>query len=179
MNTLDDRLDFVLVQERDFEQLFAWRVQPHVAQWWDVDGETTQEKFYAALREELALDWMRLFLFRLNERPIGFIQSYQAARAGDGWWPHEDAETRGLDLFIGEAALLGRGVGPRVVRAFATLLFCDVGVNSLITDPHPDNVRSVRCFEKAGFERCDRLQTPDGDALLLRLTRQRFTNLFL
>ena len=34
-----------------------------------------------------------------------------------------------------------------------------------MTDPDPDNIRAVRAYEKAGFEKVRLVDTPDGRAL--------------
>ncbi len=42
------------------------------------------------------------------------------------------------------------------------------------TDPSPSNLRAIRCYEKAGFERQGTVTTPDGPAVYMVQTRQAF-----
>ena len=169
------KLDFQPVQLSDAALLFAWRQKPHVARWWNIheweQNEFIFPDFEAEQREELEIEWQSIFIISLDAKPIGFLQTYRAASAGDGWWPDEPDSTHGIDLFIGEASLIGQGLGPAIVRAFAARLFADPDVKSIITDPDPANRRSVRCFEKAGFVAEGEIITPDGLSLLMRLRR--------
>lgn len=169
--------DFQPVQLSDAALLFAWRQKPHVARWWNIheweQNSFNFPDFEAELREELEIEWQSIFLITLDAKPIGFLQTYRAASAGEGWWPDEDEGVRGIDLFIGEEELIGQGLGPAIVRAFCERLFGEGEVESIITDPDPINRRSVRCFEKAGFAAERELVTPDGLSLLMRLRRPR------
>ena len=47
----------------------------------------------------------------------------------------------------------GKGLGTKLVRALVELLFNDPEVTKIQTDPSPSNLRAIRCYEKAGFER--------------------------
>ena len=79
--------------------------------------------------------------------PIGMIQASPAEprhAAGPG--------ACGIDLLIGVASAIGRGLGPRVIDAFVLAdLFGRGGFSACLADPHENNVRSIRAFEKAGF----------------------------
>lgn len=159
----------------DAPLLFGWRQTPHVALWWNIapyeaktlDGMTRE------LEEDFALGEHESLLVLLEGKPIGYAQTYNAGQASGDWWPGEDDSTRGLDLFIGEESLVGRGLGPLIAHALCKRLFEEEVVTSIIVDPHPDNLRSIRCFKKAGFKIERRLETPDGEALLMRLRRQK------
>ena len=58
-----------------------------------------------------------------------------------------------------------------MVRAFLDYLFSDPNVTKVQTDPSPDNARAIRCYEKAGFRPVGVVQTPDGPALYMVVTR--------
>jgi len=158
----------------DAPLLFRWRQAPHVAWWWNVPPYEAGS--LADVEEELAgdaaLDGHESLLVLLDGLPIGYAQIYNAGRANGDWWPDEGDSTRGLDLLVGEESLTGRGLGPRIVRALCERLFRDAEVESILVDPHPDNARSIRCFEKAGFVIEREMETPDGRALLMRLRRE-------
>ena len=166
-------ITFQPVRLTDAPLVFRWRQTPHVARWWNIapyEAETVEE-IERELEEDLELNEHESLLVLLDGTPIGYAQTYNAGEASGDWWPDEDSSTRGLDLLIGEESLIGQGIGPHVVRALCERLFADETVTSIIVDPHPENLRSVRCFEKVGFVRERELQTPDGAALLLRLKR--------
>jgi aminoglycoside 6'-N-acetyltransferase len=74
--------------------------------------------------------------------------------------------TRGIDLFIGDPNMIGRGHGTDLIRCFVDDLL-GRGLPRVVTDPDPANARAIRAYEKAGFERHREVTTPDGPALLM------------
>ena len=72
----------------------------------------------------------------------------------------------------GECITTGQGLGTKLVRALVELLFNDPEVTKIQTDPSPSNLRAIRCYEKAGFERQGTVTTPDGPAVYMVQTRQ-------
>ena len=100
----------------------------------------------------------------LNGEPIGYAQSYVALGSGDGWWKKKPIQVRGIDQSLANASQLGKGLGTKLVRALVELLFNDPEVTKIQTDLSP-NLRAIRCYEKAGFERQGTVTTPDGPAV--------------
>ena len=76
-----------------------------------------------------------------------------------------------LAVFADKASDIGHGLGRAMVRAFVQRTFEDPAVTVVQTDPHPSNLRAIRCYERAGFVRVGSVTTPDGEALLMRCTR--------
>ena len=92
----------------------------------------------------------------------------------DGWWEEEtDPGVRNRPV-TGECITTGQGLGTKLVRALVELLFNDPEVTKIQTDPSPSNLRAIRCYEKAGFERQGTVTTPDGPAVYMVQTRQAF-----
>ena len=69
---------------------------------------------------------------------------------------------------------MGQGLGTLLVRALVARLFEDPAVTRIQTDPAPDNLRAIRCYEKAGFAALRTIDTPDGPALYMVQTREAF-----
>jgi len=91
-----------------------------VRRWWDEGTrlpypEAEIEHYRAALQGEPTYRYVA----HIDARPVGMFQHY---RIGDS--PEYaaalglDEEAVGVDLFIGEAELVGRGHGPAMLRAF-------------------------------------------------------------
>lgn len=131
----------------DLPLVRLWLAQPHVARWWgDIDEEM------AGIETILSDPHVDAYLMLLDDRPVGYFQHYDPNAEDDHPFRGEPAGTLGLDLSIGEADLVGRGHGSAFIRTFVDQAFAR-GVPRVVTDPHPDNVASIRAFEKAGFAR--------------------------
>lgn len=152
----------------DLPMLHQWLNRPHIVEWWGGERPALQEVLRdydpKALAEARVTPWIGM----LGDVPFAYAQSYVALGAGDGWWEDEtDPGVRGIDQSIADPALLGRGLGTRLVRALVDHLFTDPQVTRVQTDPAPDNARAIRCYEKAGFEQVRTIVTPDGPAVYM------------
>jgi aminoglycoside 6'-N-acetyltransferase len=145
----------------DLPMLKQWLAAPHVMQWW---GDT--DKQFALLSGDLNADGIDQFVVEIGDRPIGYIQCYDPhAWPGNGFGP-QPSGARGIDQFIGEADMIGRGHGSAFVRQFVAGRLA-AGAPHVITDPEPGNARAIRAYEKAGFRRQRLVDTPHGVALLM------------
>jgi hypothetical protein len=101
---------------RDLPLLREWLEREHVRRWWRDPIEDAMAE-YAASAEASAPG--EHYLIVVDDRPVGMAQTYlvsdypewdEIVQAGPG--------VAGLDLFIGEADSIGRGLGPRVLTEF-------------------------------------------------------------
>ena len=143
----------------DMPMVQRWLAQPHVAEWWH-DPETLE-----FVGSDLDHPDLAQFIVSVDGRPFAYLQCYQIGDWHVSFGPQPEG-TRGLDQFIGEADMLGRGHGSAFIRAFIDGLFAR-GVPRMVIDPRPDNPRAIRAYEKAGFEKAGMVDTPDGPALLM------------
>jgi aminoglycoside 6'-N-acetyltransferase-1b len=152
----NDSVTLRLMTEHDLAMLYEWLNRSHIVEWWG--GEEArptladvQEQYLPSV---LAQESVTPYIAMLNGEPIGYAQSYVALGSGDGWWEEEtDPGVRGIDQLLANASQLGKGLGTKLVRALVELLFNDPEVTKIQTDPSPSNLRAIRCYEKAGFER--------------------------
>ena len=164
------RFVFRPLQTDDLPRLAEWLARPHVAEWWGPpEGLDEVRREYG---EAMASDVVWPFVAVLDGVPVGFVQVYDVMRADPSWWQDErDPGARGIDQFIADASLLGRGLGSRMVAEIVAQIFADPAVTKVQADPSPDNARAIRAYEKAGFRRTGRVTTPDGEAELMVVRR--------
>jgi RimJ/RimL family protein N-acetyltransferase len=141
-------------------------MRPHVRRWYDdvatdVYPDDTISEYRAAMRGEDPTD---LFLIRLEGRPIGQLQSYMID-------DHPEYATMvalgrpafGIDLFIGEPDLVGKGHGPALIRAFLhDVAFPRYRVELCVIGPTRSNAAAIRAYEKAGFRFLKTYLEPDS-----------------
>jgi aminoglycoside 6'-N-acetyltransferase-1b/aminoglycoside 6'-N-acetyltransferase-2 len=154
--------------ERDLPMLHDWLNRPHIVEWWGGERPSQQEVRERYLPRVLAEEKVTPYIGMLGDRPFAYAQSYVALGAGGGWWEDEtDPGVRGIDQSIADPDLLGKGLGTELVRTLVDRLFGDPLVSKVQTDPAPNNLRAIRCYEKAGFRRIGTIVTPDGPAVYM------------
>jgi AacA4 family aminoglycoside N(6')-acetyltransferase len=163
--------------EADLPVLHDWRNRPHFIRWWG--GEALRPTLADVVAHYtprlLAESKVTPYIAMLGDEAVAYAQSYVAMHDGDGWWENvRDPGVRGIDQTLANEHQLGLGLGTRLVRALVAHLFEDPSVTAIQTDPAPDNLRAIRCYEKAGFVQQGRITTPDGPAIYMLQTRAMF-----
>ena len=99
------------------------------------------------------------------------MQVIDPARETSHYWGDVPGGLRAIDVWIGEAADLGRGLGTELMRLVLDRCFADASVDAVLVDPLASNVRAHRFCERLGFA-CMGAQTFGEDACLVyRLER--------
>jgi aminoglycoside 6'-N-acetyltransferase len=144
----------------DLPVIRQWLAKPHVREWW---GDPSEQ--YDLVSGDLDEPAMDQFIVSAASGDFAYLQCYDLTAWNSGFGVHPRG-TRGIDLFIGEPGMIGRGHGSALIRAFVGARLRE-GAPRIVTDPDPTNTRAVRAYEKAGFERAGMVDTPDGPALLM------------
>ena len=155
---------FRSVAAADIPLLREWRSRPHVVEHWGAADVEDPARVLADAR-------VAMWIVELDGRPFAYAQDYSP----HDWRPHPFAHlppgSRGVDQYIGEPELLGRGHGSAFVRLHCKRLFA-AGAPAIGTDPHPDNGRAIRAYQKAGFAVAGGpVETRWGRALLMEKWR--------
>jgi aminoglycoside 6'-N-acetyltransferase len=144
----------------DLPLVRRWLAEPHVRQWW---GDPAEQ--YLLVSGDLDEPAMDQYIVAAHGEAFCYLQCYDLTAWNTGFGPQPPG-TRGIDLFIGEPAMTGRGHGSALIHRFAGDRLGQ-GAPRIVTDPDPANGRAVRAYENAGFERDRLVETPDGPALLM------------
>jgi aminoglycoside 6'-N-acetyltransferase len=94
-------------------------------------------------------------MIEYDTQTIGYIQYYplevNSYRFNNQIRFEEYASGYGVDLFIGIPELWGKGLGTEAIRGMKDYLIDKLGATVVCADPMESNLRSVRCWLKAGF----------------------------
>ena len=125
----------------DLELLRRWDVQPHI-----VAAKSDDDWSWEV---ELARrpDWREQLIAEVGGRPVGFVQIIDPAREDGHYWGDVPANLRAVDLWLGEAADLGKGYGTAVMRLALERCFADPEVEAVLVDPLAVNTRAHRFYE--------------------------------
>ncbi len=169
------RIGFRPLTAGDLPLLYEWLQREHVQRWW-TDRETYDEVVQHYLPQIEGSEPTDPYLILLADRAAGFIQTYRVSDHSEyrDLVNVEDG-VAGVDLFVAEPELTGRGFGSEALQSFVRgIVFSDPEIHACIADPDAENVASLRAFEKAGFRIVRQFVDPnDHDRLhaLLRLDR--------
>jgi aminoglycoside 6'-N-acetyltransferase len=161
MTTAIGPYQFLPMSAADLPLVRRWLQAPHVAQWW---GDPAAQ--FALVSGDLEEPAMDQFIIAKDNRPFAYLQCYNPTVWPEGGLGPHPSGARGIDQFIGEADMIGRGHGSAFIRGFTDSLLA-AGTPRVVTDPDPSNLRAVRAYEKAGFRKDREVDTPDGRALIM------------
>lgn len=162
------------MEATDLPLVHEWRLRPHVERWWTrrETYEEIVEHYLPAIEGEKPTD---LYIALLDEQPICFIQTYLLSD-----YPHDaalvgaDEGVAGVDLFIGDEALTGKGLGSEILRRFVDeVVFAVPTTRSCLADPDVRNIASIRAFEKAGFRVVKEFVDPKDEQTHVLVWRDR------
>ena len=144
----------------DIPLVAIWLATPEVARWWEG----------AIDEDDLADPSCRQWIVSHQGRPFAYLQDYDPHAEADHPFAGLPPGSRGMDQFIGDSDMIGRGHGSAFLQIFADRLFGE-GVPAVGVDPQPENLRAVRAYRKAGFQSGETRDTPWERCLLM--TRHR------
>jgi aminoglycoside 6'-N-acetyltransferase len=144
-------IDFRPLTRADFPLLSEWLHTPHVSRWWEPMSVQRLEAEHGPGID--GTERTRAFVARLDGHDIGFARSYVLDDHPQRQAIVGVAGAIGIDYLIGDPALVGRGIGTRLVGEFvdAVVRVEHPTATRVIADPEVANRASWRTLERNGF----------------------------
>lgn len=152
----------------DLPILRYWDEQPHV-----MDSDPNDDWDWA-IELQRTPDWREQLVAELDGRPIGFVQIIDPAREETHYWGEVPENLRAIDIWIGDAADIGRGYGTEMMRLALRRCFADPKVSAVLIDPLASNTAAHRFYERLGFRFVERRMFGADDTFVYRLERENF-----
>ncbi|HKE63864.1 MAG TPA: GNAT family N-acetyltransferase [Micromonosporaceae bacterium] len=172
---LSSRISFAALERADLADVVTWQNASHVRPWWPdaVEGLAAAEAKYGPRIDGASPTTVDVI--SLADRSIGFIECTPLAADEEyhdvaQWATDGGADAVSIDYAIGDASVVGHGVGTRVIWHYIreVVLARYPGTRYLVADPSVANVASIRACEKAGFRRAHDFESePDGGRFAL------------
>jgi aminoglycoside 6'-N-acetyltransferase len=135
----DARLDDVPILER-------WDADP------DVSAESgDDDAFDWAAEIPRVVPWREILVAEEDGRPVGVLQLIDAAEEESHYWGDVPPDVWAIDIWIGDAADRGRGIGEQMMRLALDRCFARPGVSTVLIDPLVRNESAIRFYERLGF----------------------------
>lgn len=142
---MPDEYRFLPLTRHDYSMLRRWLAEPHIAGWW---GDPDEE--IALIEQDIDTGPTDMRIVWFSDRPFAYLQDYPAHRWDMPHYAGFPPDTRAMDTFLGDPAMLGQGHAAGYLRQRAAALIGE-GYPAVVMDPSPDNRRAVRAYRKAGF----------------------------
>jgi RimJ/RimL family protein N-acetyltransferase len=167
-------ISFRPMTREDLPLVHEWHQRPHVVRWWNVRKtfEETEAHYVPTID---GTEPTQHYLALLDGEPLGMIQTYLVSDYPDYAALIEEGEgTAGLDLFIGDEGLTGRGLGTEMIRQFVDeIVFAQPETTACTADVDLRNTASLRAFEKAGFRAVREFVDSEDNELHMLVRRAR------
>lgn len=166
-----ERVKLRPIAPADVKQLIIWSQDPEVSRFLEgdyPDDFQEAEAWYRKIKSDRQNK--RWAILTKDDRLIGDVELDHIA------WRSREAEMR---ICIGDRRFWNKGYGTDVVLTVCRHAFNDLSLNEIYLRVFTENVRAIRCYEKAGFVKEGRIRRPDPygnvrEVLLMRQTRRAF-----
>ncbi|MFF2753709.1 GNAT family N-acetyltransferase [Psychrobacillus sp. NPDC058041] len=92
------------------------------------------------------------YIVEYKNTPIGYMQYYPILDTQLRAYGYlEQQHIFGIDQFIGEINLWGKGIGSTMISMLLEYISLKESVQLVILDVKNTNVRAIKCYEKCGF----------------------------
>ena len=160
----------------DAALLHAWDREPHVIKA-VTDDPTAEEAFIDADWEQEISDQSPVSYFLIGEengRPVGAMQVIDPHLEPTRYWGEIEPNLRALDIWLGPADALGRGIGTAMMAQAIDACFADPVVTAIVIDPLASNGEAHRFYQRLGFRPVERRLFGPDDCLVHRLERAQW-----
>ena len=144
-----------LLNEQDKNLLLKWLADERVLNFWEgksavFDLDRITEDFYGEENVEVIRT-----IIEYQGQAIGYLQMYKLDNEALEEYSYQSINKviYGIDQFIGEPEYWNKGIGTKFMRLVLQYLTNSKGAEIVILDPHADNPRAIRCYEKVGFKK--------------------------
>ena len=189
MNELitDGKIRLRELEESDKPILLKWLTDERILNFWEgksavFDIDRINAQYYC--KEEV--EAIRAII-EFEGQSIGYVHMYNLDKTlmEEYEYPTTDKVVYGIDQFIGESEFWNRGIGTGFMKLVLKYLTDEKHADIVILDPHADNPRAIRCYEKVGFKEFGRQRQSrfvNGkyyDTIHMDILKSEFKNSFI
>lgn len=167
-------ITFISLNEEHFPLIHVWFNKLHVQTFYSLRAWTIEDVRQKLTPYLQSMGDIKCYIVFLGKKPVGYLQCYPVKKHP---WDNQDLsedivqDSAGLDLFIGEEELIGKGLGCQILKTFLKMHIWP-HYRYCLADPDIRNEASLRLFKKSGFRECQLIKS--ADALKRPVTLQLF-----
>ena len=153
MNIVKDDIRIRTLIEKDFPLLLKWLTDPRVLEFYGGrDKKYTLDEIRKQYSEEWEDEVFRVII-EYQSKPIGYGQIYKMYDElyEEYNYPKTAEIVYGMDQFIGEPDYWSKGIGTKYTKMVFDFLKKERNADAVILDPHQNNLRAIKSYQKSGF----------------------------
>jgi len=140
--------------QKDLPILLKWLTDDRVLEFYGGRDQNFTEQDIIREYYEEDNDIATRLIVECNDIPIGYVQVYNMI---DEYYDSYQYDKTGeivycMDQFIGEPNYWNKGLGTRFMKIILEYLVTEKNAKAVILDPHQNNPRAIRMYEKVGFK---------------------------
>lgn len=153
MNIINNEIRIRELTDEDFPLLLKWLTDERVLEFY---GGRDKKYTLETLKQHYTESWedeVIRVIIEYKNKPIGYGQIYKMYDDlyKDYHYPKTNEIVFGMDQFIGETEYWNKGIGTRYIQLIFDFLKKERKANAVILDPHQNNLRAIKSYQKAGF----------------------------
>lgn len=139
--------------EEDFSLMLKWLTDERVLEFY---GGRDKRYTLETLKEHYTKPWKDEVIRVIIEycgKPVGYGQIYKIYDElyDDYHYQKSNEIVYGMDQFIGEVDYWNKGIGTMYTKLIFNFLKNEKNADAVILDPHKNNIRAIKMYQKAGF----------------------------
>lgn len=156
----------------DAPLLAAWDREPHVIAC-SSDDPDAEVAFGSDWTDEVTNSAYELtyVMAEVEGVPVGVMAVCDPHTEPSHYWGEIEPGLRAIDIWIGPADWLGRGVGTQMMTRMIERCFAEEGVTAIVIDPLSSNQAAHRFYRRLGFRDVGRRMFDTDDCLVMRLEK--------
>jgi aminoglycoside 6'-N-acetyltransferase len=157
------------MNQDDFDVMVKWLNDKKVLEFYDEppsDLDRVITKYSPRIEGN---HYVSAYIVEYKHERIGYIQhyKYRVEELKKYGYP-VDRVIYGIDQFIGETQLWGKGLGTTIIQMMLNYLNISKGASTVVLDVKKNNARAISCYKKCGFREIKELS---NDLLLMEWSK--------
>lgn len=140
-----------VLSESDYSYMTKWLNDDLVVEYYG--PRLTLEEVIAKYGPRINHDhYVMPCIVEYKDEPIGYVQYYEIPKEELKLCGYPvEKPIYGIDQFIGETRLWGKGIGTRMINSLLDYLSSRLDATEVILDVKRTNIQAIKCYEKCGF----------------------------
>ncbi|WP_413303438.1 GNAT family N-acetyltransferase [Bacillus sp. 1P10SD] len=167
----NDELLIRVMTHEDLEKMVSWLNDPKVIQYYEerpLNQDEVLEKYGPRIEGK---HYVSPCIVEFNNKSIGYIQYYEVQETEMKTYGYPlKQHIFGIDQFIGETELWGKGLGTSMIVLMLRYLSKTKGAFTVVLEVKTKNSRAISCYEKCGFRKIKKL---NNDLILMEWIKEK------